>query len=34
VVDQASGLRTTKVVFANSDGSIQPGVPGFLQLEK
>jgi RND family efflux transporter MFP subunit len=34
VVDQASGLRTTKVVFANSDGSIQPGVPGFMQLEK
>lgn len=34
VVDQASGLRTTKVVFGNADGSIQPGVPGFLQIGK
>jgi RND family efflux transporter MFP subunit len=34
VVDQASGLRTTKVVFDNPDGAIQPGVPGFLQIEK
>lgn len=33
-VDQASGLRTTKIVFDNSDGSIQPGVPGFVQIGK
>jgi RND family efflux transporter MFP subunit len=34
IVDQASGLRTAKIVFDNSDGSIQPGIPGFLQIEK
>lgn len=34
VVDQASGLRTVKVVFDNPDGAIQPGVPGYLRLDK
>ena len=33
VVDQASGLRTTKVVFDNADGSIQPGIVGYLRME-
>lgn len=34
VVDQASGLRTAKIIFDNSDGSLQPGLPGYLRLEK
>jgi RND family efflux transporter MFP subunit len=34
VVDQSSGLRTVKIVFENSDNSIQPGVKGSLNLQK
>lgn len=34
VVDQASGLRTAKIVFDNADGSLQPGLTGWLRLEK
>lgn len=32
VVDQASGLRTAKVIFENADGAIQPGIPGYLRI--
>jgi RND family efflux transporter MFP subunit len=34
VVDASSSLRTVKVVFDNSDGSIQPGVTGTLFIDK
>jgi RND family efflux transporter MFP subunit len=34
VVDPSSGLRTVKVVFDNTDGSIQPGVAGTLLIEE
>ncbi len=34
VVDAASGLRTVKILFDNSDGSVQPGIKGSLLLEK
>jgi RND family efflux transporter MFP subunit len=34
VVDQASSLRTAKIVFDNPDGTLQPGVSGWLRLEK
>lgn len=33
VVDPSSGLRTVKIVFDNSDGSIQPGVKGILSID-
>jgi RND family efflux transporter MFP subunit len=34
VVDASSGLRTVKVVFDNTNSSIQPGVTGSLQIEE
>lgn len=34
IVDASSGLRTIKVVFENTDGSIQPGVTGTLLIEE
>lgn len=34
VVDASSNLRTVKVVFDNSDGSIQPGITGTLLIEQ
>lgn len=33
IIDASSGLRTVKVIFDNSDGSVQPGVGGTLQIE-
>jgi multidrug efflux pump subunit AcrA (membrane-fusion protein) len=34
VVDQASGLLEVKAEFDNQDGSVRPGVAGFLILRK
>jgi RND family efflux transporter MFP subunit len=34
VVDQASGLLEVKAEFDNQDGSVRPGVAGFLLLKK
>jgi len=34
VVDASSSLRTVKIVFDNSDGSIQPGVTGTLFIDE
>jgi RND family efflux transporter MFP subunit len=34
VVDASSGLRTVKVVFDNSDGSIQPGITGTMLIDE
>jgi RND family efflux transporter MFP subunit len=34
VVDASSGLRTVKIVFDNTDGSVQPGVTGTLIIEE
>ncbi len=34
IVDASSGLRTIKVVFDNTDGSIQPGVTGAMIIDE
>ncbi len=34
VIDASSGLRTVKVIFDNSDGSIQPGITGALFIDQ
>ncbi|HEX3019021.1 MAG TPA: efflux RND transporter periplasmic adaptor subunit [Chitinispirillaceae bacterium] len=34
VIDASSGLRTVKVIFDNSDGSVQPGVGGVLHIDE
>jgi RND family efflux transporter MFP subunit len=34
VVDASSGLRTVKVIFDNSNGSIQPGIPGIMFIDQ